>query len=131
MRFMLKVLVVIASIVPVSPMLEATSACTNSIVIGEGNLKVVTSLVNKSVAGTCLNDLLIDTVAEGANYGNHGEFVSYLSGLARDWAKQGIITGKEAGELVSAAARSQVGNTLTVRVIAFNDFHGNLPSPGT
>src|SRR5262245_44855641 len=131
MRFMLKFLVVTVSIVPLSPMPAATSACTGSIIIGEGNPKVVTSVVNKSVDGSCMNDLIIDTVAEGANYDNHGEFVSYLSGLVRDWAKQGIITGKEASELVSAAARSQVGNTLTVRVIAFNDFHGNLQSPGT
>jgi 5'-nucleotidase len=32
---------------------------------------------------------------------------------------------------VASAARSNVGRTVTVRVIGFNDFHGNLQSPGT
>jgi 5'-nucleotidase len=33
---------------------------------------------------------------------------------------------REAGELLAAAARSDVGKTIKVRVIAFNDFHGNI-----
>src|SRR5262245_8170550 len=105
MSFILKPLIISASIALASPMLAAASTCTGNIIIGEGSPQVVTSVANKSVNGSCLNDLIVDTLAEGANYSNHGEFVSYLTKLVKDWEKQGIITGKAAGEIKSAAAR--------------------------
>jgi 5'-nucleotidase len=130
MYLLLKILLII-SVGFVGPALAATPTCTGDVVIGEGDTKVVTGVANKAVDGICINDLIIDTAAEGANYGNHGGFVSQVSKLVREWAKERKIAAREAGELISAAARSDVGKTITVRVIAFNDFHGNLRSPGT
>lgn len=104
----------------------ASANCVGNVTIGEGGSAISTSVTNKTVGATCLNNMIIDTEAEGANYGNHGEFVARLSKQVTGWARQGIIRSKEAVQLLAAGARSDVGKTLKVRVIAFNDFHGNI-----
>ena len=101
-------------------------ACDGTVTFGEGSAIVTTVVADRAVGASCLNDLIVDTTAEGANYGNHGEFVSALTRLTRNWVKAGVISRQEAARLISAAARSGVGRTLQVRVIAFNDFHGNI-----
>ncbi len=73
-----------------------------------------------------MNELIIDTEAEGANYGNHREFVARLSKQVAGWTRHGIINLHEGARLLAAGAQSNVGKTLKVRVIAFNDFHGNI-----
>ncbi len=73
-----------------------------------------------------INDLIVDTSAEGANYGNHGEFVKTVLQLAAHWTKQEFINKRDAAQLIQAAARSDVGKRMQVRIIAFNDFHGNI-----
>lgn len=88
-------------------------------------------VANKPVAGSCLNDLVVDSVAEGANWGSHGEFVAALSQHSRAWLQSRLITARERSRLMQAAARSDVGKTLLVTIAAFNDFHGNLQSPGS
>ena len=92
---------------------------------------VNSGVVNKPVADSCLNDLVVDSVAEGANWGSHGEFVAALLKQTRDWRHTKLITTQDQVKLIHAAARSEVGKTLLVKIAAFNDFHGNLQSPGT
>jgi 5'-nucleotidase len=104
----------------------AVLACDGTVTIGEGATQIATEIPNRSIDGTCLNDLIVDTTAERANYGSHGEFIVELTKAAIGWVKSHEISGKELGRLISAAARSDVGNTLKVRIIAFNDFHGNI-----
>lgn len=123
MHFMLKPLAVLVSLALAGPVL---ADCTGNVVIGEGAAQITSQVSNKAIGATCLNDLIIDTAAEGANYGNHGEFVAYLTRLAAGLAKSRDITPREAAKLVASGARSDVGKTLRVRVIAFNDFHGNI-----
>jgi len=101
-------------------------ACEGNVTIGEGTTQITTSLSNKPIGGSCFNDLIVDTAAEGANYGNHVEFIVKVVGLGGEWLKRRKITLREWGELVEAAIRSDVGTTLKVRIIAFNDFHGNI-----
>ena len=131
MRFILEIIVAIIVLVLVSPALAATPTCAGKVVIGESENEIVTPVANRSAGGNCFNDQIIDTAAEGANYGNHGEFVAHVARLVIHWAATKRINLREAGELLLAAARSAVGRTMQVRVIAFNDFHGNLQSPGT
>jgi 5'-nucleotidase len=107
------------------------AVCTGTVVMGEGPTAIATRVPNEDVGGTCLNDRIVDTFAEGANYGSHGEFVRYLDHLAEGLVEQGALTERQAEALASAAARSDVGRTLRVRILAFNDFHGNLQSPGS
>ncbi len=86
---------------------------------------------NKSVANSCLNDWVVDSPAEGANWGSHGEFVLAQLKLTQSLRHSKLITNAERIKLLQAANRSDVGNTLLVKIAAFNDFHGNLQSPGT
>src|SRR5262245_41039568 len=103
MRALLKSLLTIIIAVGLVRPAPGATPCTGNIVIGEGDTKVATDITNKAVNGGCITDLIIDTLAEGANYANHGEFVSQVAKLARGWVKGGKITVKEAGELMSAA----------------------------
>ena len=101
-------------------------ACDGPVTLGEGSTQITTTVPNVPVGAACLNDLIIDTRTEGANYGNHGEFVATLNKLANELTKNGHTTEQQANQLRAAAAQSSVGKTLDVRVIAFNDFHGNI-----
>ncbi len=105
---------------------SALADCGGHVTIGEGAAQVTTAVANKAVDGACLNDLIVDTEDEGANYGNHGEFVAVLEKLVTNWRKDGVVTAGEAEALLEAGAGSDVGKTIRVRIIAFNDFHGNI-----
>ncbi len=78
-----------------------------------------------------MNALIVDTEAEGANYGSEAEFLSQLTRQVFEWSRLRKVAPREAVEVLAAGLRSHVGRTMKVRVIAFNDFHGNLQSPGT
>lgn len=92
---------------------------------------VDSSVPNKDVGGVCMNDLIVDTAVEGANWGTHGAFVSAVSALTLGWLKTQAISNTERSQIVSAAAQSDVGATLLVKIAAINDFHGQLFSPGS
>lgn len=125
MNFALKSLIAVTSLA-MTGVAMAQPVCSGHVVIGEGDSKITTSVSNKAAATGCLNDLIIDSTTEGANYGNHGEFVIGLSKQVSEWVKQGIISKREAAQLIQAAARSDVSKSMIVRIIAFNDFHGNI-----
>ncbi len=123
MQPMLKPLAALVCLALAGPVL---ADCAGTVAIGEGAARIATQVPNKAIGNACLNDLIVDTAAEGANYGSHGEFVAVLAKQAGGWAKQRAISLREAAGLLAAAAKSDVGKTLKVRVIAFNDFHGNI-----
>ena len=106
-------------------------ACTGTVTIGEGTAQVTTSVADRAIGGKCINQWIVDTVPEGAAWDNHGQFVSEVAHLANGWRDAGAISARERAELLSAAAHSDVGKTITVRLIGFNDYHGNLQTPGT
>ena len=126
MRRILKYLVAVVCLGLVTSALANTPPCVGKVVIGEGDARGVTNVANQSAGGSCFNDQIMDTAAEGANYGNHADFVAHVAKLVVGWTKSRKISMREAGELLAAAARSDVGKTIDVRVIAFNDFHGNI-----
>lgn len=100
--------------------------CAGAVTFGDGAARVVSDVADRPVGASCLDQLIVDTLGEGARYASHGAFVAEVSRLAREWRAAGVVSGAEAGALVSAAARSNVGKTVSLRVIAFNDFHGNI-----
>ncbi|WP_412063049.1 hypothetical protein [Rubrivirga sp. IMCC45206] len=55
--------------------------------------------------GATFNDLLGQCAADAAT---HGEFVSCVSHLTNEWKAAGLISGREKGRIVRAAARSDV-----------------------
>ena len=87
----------------------ADTTCSGTVVIGEGAAQIATSVDNKLFHGRCFNAWIVDTAAEGANYGNHGEFVAHLGQLVGDWTKARQISLREASELLFAGLRSDVG----------------------
>ena len=54
--------------------------------------------------GTWANDLI---AAAQASASNHGQFVKAVAALADQWKKDGLITGRQQGEIVSCAAKSK------------------------
>src|SRR5262249_11294457 len=128
MRFMLIVFIIAACLGLAGSALAIT--CPGNVVIGEGPGRVETSVSDRSIGGACFGALIVDTLAEGAHYGNHGELVGQVQQLVTVLVANNNITPREAAQLQSAAARSDVGNTINVRILAFNDFHGTLQSPG-
>ena len=101
-------------------------ACDGTVTIGDGATQIITAVPNVSFDSACLNDIIVDAASEGANYGSHGAFVETIAELAHEWAEEKVITRKQARELVKAGVQSDIGKTMKVRVIAFNDFHGNI-----
>jgi hypothetical protein len=47
--------------------------------------------------------------ASGGTWKNHGQYVSSIAHAAQDFVTQGLISGQEKGQIVSAAARSNCG----------------------
>lgn len=52
---------------------------------------------------------ILDVVGHAAPFGDHTEFVDAVSSVADEFMAAGVITGREKGAIVSAAARSNVG----------------------
>ena len=56
--------------------------------------------------GVTFNDLIGGAVDDAKN---HGDFVNQVTQLANDWKKDGLISGKEKGEITSRATKSDTG----------------------
>lgn len=102
----------------------AATACGGNIVIGD----VDSGVADRATRGTCLSALLH---AEPNVWGNHREFVETVAEQAEHWHHARVITGREGEQLVRAAARSDIGKTLLVKIAAIDDFHGQLQTPGS
>lgn len=126
MSLTLKSIVPVVAVALAGPVLAAVPECGGPVTLGDGPAAVITTVANRPIGEACLDALIIDKAAEGAQYASHGAFVSVVTHQVDQWREGAFIDVREAGELTSAAARSRVGKTLSVRVIAFNDFHGNI-----
>ena len=61
---------------------------------------------NRSLGGICtINDHILDT----ETWDSHGQFMDHVAEVARLLKKEGVITGKERGAILKAAAQSGVG----------------------
>jgi hypothetical protein len=61
---------------------------------------------NTLFEGGCTSSDLIANLAAAAE--NHGAFVSAVSHLSNEWAKSGLITGRQKGAIQSAAAKANI-----------------------
>ena len=95
------------------------SACGGNVMLGS----LDSGVADRAVNDTCVNDLIIDTPN---TWGSHGEFVSHVSQVTLDLMKARKITSRERSQIMQAAAQSEVGKTITVKLIGFNDFHGYI-----
>ena len=94
----------------------------STVVVGEIDTAVANRLAND---GCTINDLII----EDGNYANPSEFMQHVTQVTRDLLQARIITLRERATILRSAARSDVGHTIKVKLIALNDFHGNLQPP--
>src|SRR5690625_2689407 len=65
-----------------------------------------TGVANADLGDGCTINDLID---EGGNYATHGQFVRHVGDVLRPLAEDGVLTQRELGLIVRAAARSDIG----------------------
>lgn len=83
-----------------------------------------TAVPNRVLDAQCAT--IDDAFADEQPWGNQSAFVSHVSQVSYALQKAGKLTAAERIKLLSAATASGVGTSLKVKLIGFNDFHGNL-----
>ena len=64
-------------------------------------------VANKPLGDGCTMSDEIASLAAAAR--NHGDFISGLAALTRDWVRQWLITSIQRAEVINAAAQSGIG----------------------
>lgn len=100
----------------------ALANCPGSIAFGAAASRGP-QVADRLLDGRCLSAHLADAV--GRDPTPDERFIAVAS-LASRWAEDGVLSRKEAAALMSAARDVTVANTVKLRVLAFNDFHGHL-----
>ena len=83
-----------------------------------------TPVANRVISSDCKT--LDDAFNDEAPWGSQAAFLSHVSKVSFDLLKTRKLSSIERVRLMSAAKASGVGRTLTVKLISFNDFHGNI-----
>lgn len=88
-----------------------------------------TGVVNRTLGNDCqtLDALIRDEDA----WGSQRDFVRHVVQVTREPLRAGALPALDRARLIAQARRSGVGESLTVKLIAFNDFHGNLEAAGS
>jgi len=100
------------------------AGCSGNVMMGD----VDSGVADREVRGQCLSSL-VDATPN--TWGNHGQFVQHVAHLLRSHELRHALNLRERARLTVAAARSDVGRTLDVKIITTGDFHGNLRATGT
>ena len=88
-----------------------------------------TGVADRTIDASCqtLDGLILDEDA----WGNRVAFLRHVTEVTRAPMRDGALRAVERARLIAAAPRSQVGAQLRVKLIAFNDFHGNIEAAGS
>jgi 5'-nucleotidase len=79
--------------------------------------------------GNCtLNDLLKADIPN-TTWGSHAKFVTNATSVINA-VPADTLSKQQKAALIAAAASSDIGNLLAVKIIAFNDFHGSFDKQG-
>lgn len=103
---------------------NASPICAGSLVFGDTD----SGVFNRPVGARCLSDFYR---AQPNTWASHEAFVLHAGLTTTALQFTGALRFGEFGKLVRSARASSVGKTITVKVIAFNDFHGNLEAAGS
>jgi 5'-nucleotidase len=90
---------------------------------------VFTGTIDTGVANHVLNDgcTINDRILDEANtWGSKIQFLKHVTDVTQTLHRQHAISGQELARIVRSAIHSNVGESITVKVIGFNDFHGNI-----
>lgn len=100
-----------------------------TVVLGSRDTRIPNIDADGAGPGNCtLNDLLKADVPN-ITWGSHAKFVANATAVINAVPTVTLSAARKSA-LIAAAARSDVGNTLAVRVLAFNDFHGSFDLQG-
>ncbi|WP_323001906.1 bifunctional metallophosphatase/5'-nucleotidase [Denitromonas sp.] len=83
---------------------------------------VDSGVVNRALGGCTLDDRFDDEQA----WGNTSSFLAHVSRVSFELMRERQISARERIQLIAAAKASDIGRTLTVKLIGFNDFHGTI-----
>lgn len=88
-----------------------------------------TGVADRTLDDSCqtLDELIRDEDA----WGSQGDFLRHVVQVTRQPMRAGTLSAPDRARLIAQARRSAVGELLTVKLIAFNDFHGNLEAAGS
>lgn len=83
---------------------------------------VDSGVANRALGGCTLDDRFDDEQA----WGNTASFLAHVSRVSFALMRERQISARERIALIAAAKASDIGRTLTVKLIGFNDFHGTI-----
>ncbi len=104
---------------------QAAFACTpgtytENVLFGSTDTKVPNRVLDASCA-------TVDSqIKDEDAWGNQAAFIAHVSSVTLSLQKAGKISAQERARLLTAARTSQIGTTLKIKLIAFNDFHGYI-----
>jgi 5'-nucleotidase len=64
-------------------------------------------------------------------WGSQADFVRHVTAVTLAPMQSGALPARDRAQLIAKAMQSQVGAQLSVKLIAFNDFHGNIEAGGS
>ena len=118
--FKLSTLALVLASAFAAPAFAACPDASTSVTFGTYNAGVT----NRAVAGTCtIDDQILD---DEQQWGSQASFLSHVSTVSFNLLKAGKITATERAKLMAAAQASGIGNSIKVKIIGFNDFHGYI-----
>ena len=87
-----------------------------------------TGVADRTLGADCqtLDDLIRDEDA----WGSQAAFRQHVVEVTLAPMQDGLLPAQDRAHLIASAQKSPVGTQLAVKLIAFNDFHGNLEAAG-
>ncbi len=106
----------------------APTAAQSACVPGTASGSVTFGAFDTGVPNHCLPDgtALDDRFADEGPWGSEQAFFRHVSEVSSGLVRSRQLAGVDHAGLIVAARRSEVGRQLQVKLITFNDFHGNI-----
>ncbi|MEN9891226.1 MAG: hypothetical protein RLY78_1521 [Pseudomonadota bacterium] len=100
----------------------AAASCPIGSATGTVTLGTTATTVPDRVAADCRT---VDAwINDESPWGSQAAFLAHVSSVTMSLHKAGTLTAAERARLLAAAQASRIGAEITVKLIAFNDFHG-------
>lgn len=115
----------IASLTAAPGLQAACNAPTGNVTFGDFD----TGVADRTVDATC--QTLDDLIRDEAPWGSEADFLRHVVDATRAPMHSGTLSAPDRARLIRGAHASGIGSRITVKLIAFNDFHGNLESAGS
>lgn len=102
----------------------ALAACLPGEGVGTVTLGSIATTVPNRVLADC--STIDDRIADEQAWGSQPAFLAHVSSVTMALQQAGALSALERTRLLAAARGSNIGAQLTIKLIAFNDFHGYI-----